>query len=569
MTTSKLRRRSGSSSILLCIAAFQVVAASTKVAVIGGGLSGSFFTRYLADYDTDCQVDSITILEPLPATRPVVNNALNKNITQGSRVATLQLESGVTVELGAAVAFEDFQLVLDVVRASHLEIGTPFNSSLGSGVGIYDGNGHWPLLSSTSSRKNLLLLARYNLDLLYLSRWCRQYRHKFAQIYHLLASRDPSTFYSSPSEVWQAVGFGDAIHVSFDELLDFLGFSRELAWWRRPLPYQGSLRSELLTAINLVNYNQDNSQVNALVGMGSFALLQSPTFSVVGGNYQIIKAALEQATQMREKWCGRRETAKLVEKRVTTVIGSLKGFTIYAGDELLGDDFDILILAAPLQQSNIRFLIQSHMDDTVLQDMPMAGLVDAHGTFTEDGHEVLPSSLPDSARRPYKAVVTTIVSNATIQVDYLGLASVVPRSIAMTARGKALLHNVTSIGQVAAGVYKVYSEEPLTPDTLQSIFGLHCKTEYVKVWGGRLGGATPDYQGRGLSASFLLFDGAVGFEGETSSGALYYPSAMEQSSLASMELAAVGALAVAKLVAQRLGLIQVQDDADQQHGDEL
>ena len=72
--------------------------------------------------------------------------------------------------------------------------------------------------------------------------------------------------------------------------------------------------------------------------------------------------------------------------------------------------------------------------------------------------------------------------------------------------------------------------------------------------------------GPGSLTNFLLFDGAVGLEGEARySGALYYPSAMEQSSLASMEISAVGARAVAKLVARRIGLIetQVEDSHDQ------
>ena len=85
---------------------------------------------------------------------------------------------------------------------------------------------------------------------------------------------------------------------------------------------------------------------------------------------------------------------------------------------------------------------------------------------------------------------------------------------------------------------------------------------YVKVWGGPHGGATPDYQGKGDTAKFLLYDGAVGFKGHTSSGALYYPVAMEQSSLASMEIAAIGAKAVAKLVAERVGLVERRIEED-------
>ena len=77
----------------------------------------------------------------------------------------------------------------------------------------------------------------------------------------------------------------------------------------------------------------------------------------------------------------------------------------------------------------------------------------------------------------------------------------------------------------------------------------------------RTEGATPNYQGSGTPLGFLLYDGAVGFEGHTKSGGVYYPNAMEQSSLSCMEICAVGARAVAKLVARRLDLIQPSEAA--------
>ena len=80
------------------------------------------------------------------------------------------------------------------------------------------------------------------------------------------------------------------------------------------------------------------------------------------------------------------------------------------------------------------------------------------------------------------------------------------------------------------------------------------KTEYVKVWGGPHGGATPDYQGQGVATNFL---GSADGDADDS-GALYYPNAMEQTSLACMEMSmsAIGARAVSKLLARRLGLIE-------------
>ena len=71
-----------------------------------------------------------------------------------------------------------------------------------------------------------------------------------------------------------------------------------------------------------------------------------------------------------------------------------------------------------------------------------------------------------------------------------------------------------------------------------------------------LSGATPDYRGRGDATDFLLYDGATGFSGHTDGAALYYPNAMELT-FACIELSAMGAKAVAKLAAKRLGWIKL------------
>ena len=79
----------------------------------------------------------------------------------------------------------------------------------------------------------------------------------------------------SPDELWEEVGWLQPDHMSFDAFLDALGLPEELPWWRQYLPYQGSLRAELLTAINLCNYNQANSQVNGTYCMANLSVLRA------------------------------------------------------------------------------------------------------------------------------------------------------------------------------------------------------------------------------------------------------------------------------------------------------
>ena len=105
------------------------------------------------------------------------------------------------------------------------------------------------------------------------------------------------------------------MHNSFDDI------PLEVPWYRSFFPYQGSLRKELLTAINLVNYNQDNSQANALVGLGSFAATAGGLFSIVGGNYQIIQSAIYQATTASMKHCDGEVHVEKLPQRITRVVG--------------------------------------------------------------------------------------------------------------------------------------------------------------------------------------------------------------------------------------------------------
>lgn len=570
--------------VLLARGSFGNRAADTKtIAVIGGGISGTFFTKYMVEYDPECKLDSITLFDPHPSNDTVKSTSTTSTDDdddnfQGSRVSSLQLEDGSVVELGASVLYKGFHLVLDMIRTGGLELDAPFvtgreefhNATLRTGMGIYTGNGTWALRSPTSSGvlspylKKLQLVWRYNRDLLLVSKICKQALSKFAMVPAMLASPSPEYFFDAPSDIWNALGLTNAVYHSFDTLLDAIGVSSRLAGWRKHLlPYQGNLRSELLTAINLVNYNQDNANVNGMVGLGSFAASAGDLYSVKGGNFQIIHSAFQQAVQNRNAHCNknnREGTVRQVTKRVTSIVGDLEGLELFSGSEHLGE-FDIVILAAPLQQARIECLVQSHMDRAVLVPMPLGGRVDAHNSeVPDDGHSLLPADVPNCAVRPYKQVVTTVVRDAVLSLDIFKVAneSDLPRSIAMNAQGKALTYNITAITQISGdgGVYKVFSDNRLSTESMIELFGSSCMTEYVKMWGGPHGGATPDYKSSGGTTRFLLYDGAIGFHGHTSSGALYYPVAMEQSTLASMEMAAVGAKAVAKLVAERLGLLE-------------
>jgi Prenylcysteine lyase len=622
-----------------------------SIAIIGGGIGGSFTAKYLVDYDHDCAISSIAIFEamPLPISSTKNGNS-GGTITvhdkpnvqwQGSRVTSLRLDSydsendddGATavLELGASIGHSGFHYVLQMIAndPEHLQLIPPLSTGRKvvkendmeqspqkkKSFGIYNGQGEWTLVhddattsgSSTTLKailNKLRLAMRYNWDLVKVQRACNQAMTAFAQLPDLLddstTGSSADSFLESPDALWHRIGLQNLVHSSFAQFLDALGVksqsggkSESKSYWRfLSLSYWmpglfGSLHDELLTAINLVNYNQDTTQVNALVGLGSFAASVGGLFSVMGGNFNIVLSAQRQANANRKTMC---HTTTLpfvqqVHKRITTVVGSLgEGFTLYAASddgqqeqEQVGQ-YDIVILAAPLQMARINFLVKSHVDESVLVPMPLGGLVDAEAKQVQqhEGHAVLPSQqlLPDSAKRPYTQVVTTIISNATLSSELFGIAetdanALLPASILVTAAGKAELHNMTVIRRMGSeqsgrggGLYRTFSDAPLPESVLIQFFGPHAKVEYEKVWGGAHGGATPDYQGQGAAPHFLLYDASTGLQHHTTSGALYYPSAMELSTLASMEMSAVGAKVVAKLCAQRLGLLETKRDGD-------
>lgn len=541
---------------------------SQRIAVIGGGISGTFVTRYLTEFDTGCAFESITLFDPLPLGEVVTENSSGKDDSwQGSRVSTLQFNDGRIIELGASIMTDKFVLIKEMAAAGNLTLQPPFATGLDEpglrdGMLIYNGKGDFALnnANTTSFSQMISLFWRYNLDLFRLNRAMKDAMAKFSDLEALIAS--PRHFFRSPSEMWGAVTLDSLVRTSLAEYCRRLWISDDLPFWRRAIYGQGSLQRELLSATNLVNYNQDCSQVNALTGLASFSVVSAETFSIAGGNVKLISTAWDQALQRRRNQCpGGDDSIRHDFRAISTVIGSLEGFEFYGEDSSSIGDFDIVILAAPISMARINFLVKSHVDASVLQQMPLSGLIenqeDSTTPFGHEGHSPLPHALPAAITRTYTAVVTTIVTNATLQLDHFGIdLDHIPRGIYMTPMGKAAEHNVTSISQISAkkGMFKVFSTQYLSRKVLESFFGPNVVRSHEKRWGGRHGGATPDYQGGGESTSFLLFDGATGFHGHTRYGTLYYPIALEHT-LACIESSAMGAKVVAKLIAKRLGWI--------------
>ena len=502
-----------------------------KIAIIGEGISGSFTAKYLSDYDVDCKADSITIFEAVPLDGPVqVDSSLSSSSNvdgptttdadddyfQGSRVNSVVLSDkhGMNIEIGASIGHVNFHLVLEMIHNDPtLDLGPPFTTGLdtippeGRSMGIYNGHQDWAFRTYPTVWKwlnKVLLLLRYNWDLWNMSRLVSQAIDQFKLLPQLLNSTDPDTFFESPMALWDRLGLLPATQLSLSQLLDQAHIRDHVPWWKQWLLgwTQGCLRNELITAINLVNYNQNNNQVNALVGLGSFAASSGNLFSIPGGNHAVIRSAVRQARQIRS----RRSCFGQVQQQaqtVTHVIGLLhgQGLELFAGPTVSLGVFDVVILAAPLHQCRIQFHVQSQFDDSILQPMPLGGLIANHDDQQQetaaassqreppppsdhDGHDAFPAFLPLAAQRPYTQVVTTVVSGGQLDGHVLGLSKTdaPPRSILVTESGKAALYNITAITRIhsEAGVYKLFSNDILNETVKTRLFGNQVQTEYVK-----------------------------------------------------------------------------------------
>ena len=553
--------------VALSLLLFVSQAFSKKVAVIGGGISGTFFTKYLVDYDKPCLLQDIVIFDPLPLGEPTTGQASADE--QGSRVASIKLEEdGSVVEIGASVFYDGFRLVTQMIKADpKLQIGDAFNTGksprldprLQSGLGVYNGDGDWKFLTNKGpSIWSLFKMAwRYNVDLYKVWTATSTVERSLYIVHQLLESQHYSTFFANAEAMWDSVGLVKPAYHSFDEFLDALGVSRgvdSFPWWRKMLPYQGSLREELLTAINLCNYNQGTSAVNGLVGLGSFVSAKVRLLSVMGGNQQVIKSAFSQAQKSVSEHCkAKKGIVRHSQDRVTTLVGDDELIELFSETKSLGM-FDAVILAAPIHSCRINFLVKSQKDSSVLQPMPFRMVnVDDHivGELPPE-----PKPLPDFATRPYTQVITTVITNAQLDGAYFGMSNYgLPKGIYMTEHGKSREHNITAISQITPdGAYKIFSSEKLTGEVLSKLFGGSYTVAFEKTWGWPHGGATPDYRGDGQTIDYLLFDSGLGIKGHSDGSALYYPNAIE-TSMACMELSAIGAKSVAKLVAERLKLV--------------
>lgn len=187
-----------------------------KIAIIGGGISGTFVAKYLAEYngrgeEGGCLLEKIVVYDVSPPPSSSLNGTdvgisnvksssdprlPNSNDWQGSRVSSLTLKDGSVIELGASIIYNGNKLVVEMMEGDpdHLKRGETLgitkndtvkdknerrkNIKRPNGFGIYHGQREWLVKPSRllshpkypsflkSILNSIFFIWRYNIDLL-------------------------------------------------------------------------------------------------------------------------------------------------------------------------------------------------------------------------------------------------------------------------------------------------------------------------------------------------------------------------------------------------------------------
>lgn len=228
-----------------------------RIAIIGGGIGGTFAAKYLAEYDvhhrgenqrSECLLREIVVFDVSPPPGETTTSSTKTRSSadprprhwQGSRVSSLTLRDGTVIELGASIIYSRNQLVVEMMKgdAEYLVRGKPMglgnkkveekahdgttkeeNTDIKqepSGFGIYHGDQQWLLNPSIFSSfpsmlrsilKPVYFMWRYNFDYFRLQRAVKQAVRAFDIVYALLHDTEKDvTYFENPMDMWSAIG---------------------------------------------------------------------------------------------------------------------------------------------------------------------------------------------------------------------------------------------------------------------------------------------------------------------------------------------------------------------------
>ncbi|KAM9347936.1 prenylcysteine oxidase 1-like [Symphorus nematophorus] len=384
-----------------------------KSAVVGAGIGGSATAHFLRQhFGPEVQVDVFEKGEI------------------GGRLATVTVnhhdyESGGSIIHSLNLHMQEF------VK----QLGLKYRRSVAGKTAVF--NGEEVILEETDWYLLDLfrLWWRYGISFIRLQMWVEEIMEKFMRIYK-----------------YQAHGYAFS---SVEELLDSLGGSGFINMTRRPLSdsllelgVSQRFIDEVIAPVMRVNYGQ-NVSIPAFVGAVSLAGAQNNLWAVEGGNKLVCSGLLKMAN------------ANLLQAQVNSISPVYSAEApqyqlTYTTDAGTGSElYDIVVLATPLQES-VGSGVHFQGFTPPFDQLPG----NYHSTVATIVHGYLNTSFfgfADPRLFPFASVLTTETPN----LFFNSVASVCPVNISAGFRRKQ---------PQEAGVYKVFSPQPLDKAQLKTLF---------------------------------------------------------------------------------------------------
>ncbi|KAG5844268.1 hypothetical protein ANANG_G00160570 [Anguilla anguilla] len=441
----------------------------SKIAIIGAGIGGTATAHFLRqNFGPEVRIDVF------------------EKGTVGGRLATVtvnhqEYESGGSIIHSLNLHMQDF------VK----QLGLKHRRSVAGKTAVFNGEEFileetdWYLLDL------FRLWWRYGISFIRLQMWVEEIMEKFMRIYKYQAH---GYAFSSVEELLSSLGgtgFLNMTRRSLSESLLELGVSQRFI-------------DEVIAPIMRVNYGQ-NISIPAFVGAVSLAGAQANLWAVEGGNKLVCLGLLKLAK------------ANLIQAAVTTISPHTTGESsqyqlTYEGPTDKGSGlYDIVVVATPLQDgvgAGISFR-------GFAPELPAVGGT-YHQTVASIVHGYLNCSyfgFPDPKLFPFASVLTT--DNPELFFNSVGC--VCPVNVSAGFRRKQAQE---------AGVYKVFSQQPLGRAELKTIFRSYYSVQ-VTDWQ-----AYPRYGSARELPPIVLHDGLYYLNGIEWAG-----SAMEMSSVAAKNIA--------------------------------
>ena len=401
-----------------------------NIAIIGAGIGGLSAAHYLKNSQIQ-NINKIDIFE--------------KNSRLGGRIQTEKIFNRKQ-NSGASFYIKENKIIVSLIQELELKEIRCTENNLDN-FGIYDNNKNFLFsLGHSKAQNTLKMTQRYGNSNQELFSILTKFLENLKKTYEALEKK---IFFEKLEDYVKYIKIDELISISFKEYL--------LKQSLNPLYLDEFVRSFL----NII-YNQKIEEINSFAG--SIALINSflPVYEVEGGNDLIINKLAEKLIgkisknikssesykNIKVKIYKNSEVLKVERKENSKLSLNYKTFDISDKIKNLQKEYDIVILAAPKEQSRINLPI----DQSDLQKIDLTPEKDylymIKGKLIDNLFHVLNSELPG-----------LLIPHHDSESD-----------------------NISSITKIGENQFKINSNLPLSNKILRKYFQKDYTVEYIKYW---------------------------------------------------------------------------------------